>query len=124
VKHFAAGALICLLGAPLIAGCASAASRTPPTPAVLSESTAPCRAQLSDAVRELRGTVVMLAADAFVQNDSVALSTVGQSASGRMMPPTEILHLQLTSQGCLLHLDGRDRVMALPHCACRAFAGK
>lgn len=124
MKHFAAGALICLLGTALIAGCASAASRMPPTPAVLIGSTALCRAQLSDAVRELRGKAVTLTADAFMQYDSVALSTVGQSASGRMMPPTDILHLQLTTQGCQLHLDGRDREMALPHCACRAFAGK
>jgi hypothetical protein len=96
----------------------------PPTAAVLIESTAPCRAQLNDAVRELRGKVVTLAADAFMQNDSVVLSTVGQSASGRMMPPTEILRLQLTSQGCQLRLDGRDRMVALPLCTCRAVAGK
>jgi hypothetical protein len=96
----------------------------PSTPAVLVEITAPCRAQLNDAVRALLGKVVTLAADSFTQNDSVVLSTVGQSASGRMMPPTEILRLQLASLGCQLQLDGRDRVVALPHCACRAVAGK
>jgi hypothetical protein len=124
MNHLVAGSLICLLGSPLIAGCGSAAARMPSTPAVLIESTAQCRAQLNDAVRELRGKVVTLAADSFTQNDSVVLSTVGQSASGRMMPPTEILRLQLTSQGCQLQLDGRDRLVALPHCTCRAVAGK
>jgi hypothetical protein len=124
MKHRAAGALIYLLASPLIASCASAASPMPSTPAVLIESTAPCRAQLEDAVRELRGKAVALTADAFTQNDSVVLSTVGQSASGRMMPPTDILRLQLASQGCQLQLDGRDRVVALPRCTCRAVAGK
>jgi hypothetical protein len=119
MKHLAAIPLIYLLGSPLIASCGSAASRMPSTPAVLIESTAQCRAQLNDAVRELRGKAVTLTADSFTQNDSVVLSTVGQSASGRMMPPTEILRLQLTSQGCQLQLDGRDRVVALPHCKCR-----
>jgi hypothetical protein len=124
MKQLVASSLICLLGSPLIASCASAASRMPSTPAVLIESTAQCRAQLNDAVRELRGKVVTLVADSFTQNDSVVLSTVGQSASGRMMPPTEILRLQLTSQGCQLQLDGRDRVVALPQCTCRAVADK
>ena len=124
MNHVVAGALICLFASPLISSCGSAASRMPSTPAVLIESTAQCRAQLNDAVRELRGKVVALAADSFAQNDSVVLSTVGQSASGRMMPPTEILRLRLTPQGCQLQLDGRDRVIALPHCTCRAVAGK
>jgi hypothetical protein len=124
MKQFVAGSLICLLGSPLIASGESAAPRVLSTPAVLIESAAACRAQLNDAVRELLGKVVPLTADAFTQNDSVVLSTVGQSASGRMMPPTEILRLQLTTQGCQLQLDGRDRVVALPHCTCRAVAGK
>lgn len=124
MKHCVAALLICLLGSLLIASGDSAASRMPPTPAVLLESTAQCRAQLNDAIRELLGKVVPLTADAFTQNDSVVLSTVGQSASGRMMPPTEILRLQLASQDCQLQLDGRDRVVALPHCTCRAVAGK
>ena len=115
MKILVAGSLIYLLGSPLIANCESAASRMPSTPAVLIESTAPCRAQLKDAVRELRGKVVTLTGDSFTRNDSVVLSTVGQSASGRMMPPTEILRLQLASQGCQLQLDGLDRVVALPH---------
>lgn len=124
MKQLVASSLICLLGSPLIASCESAGSRMAPAPAVLIESTAQCRAQMNDAVRDLRGTVVALAANAFTQNDSVVLSTVGQSASGRMMPPTEILRLQLASPGCQLQLDGRDRVVALPHCTCRAVAGK
>jgi hypothetical protein len=124
MNHVVAGALICLLASPLISSCGSAAARMPATPAVLIEGTAQCRAQLNDAVRELRGKAVTLTADAFAQNDSVVLSTVGQSASGRMMPPTEILRLQLGPQGCQLQLDGRDRVVALPHCTCRAVAGK
>ena len=124
MKPLVASAFICLLASPLIASCASAASPMPSTPAVLIESTALCHAQLIDAVRELRGKAVTLTADAFAQNDSVVLSTVGQSASGRMMPPTDILRLQLTSQGCQLQLDGRDRVVALPRCTCRAVAGK
>lgn len=122
MKQLAAGALVCLLGSPLLAGCASAGARLPPVPAVLIESTAQCRAQLDAAVRELRGRAVALAADAFVHNDSVVLSTVGQSASGRMLPPTEILRLQLAPQGCQLRQDGRDRAVALPRCACRALA--
>ena len=124
MKQLLTGSLIWLLGSPLIASCDSAALRAPSTPAVLTDSTPPCRAQLNDAVRELRGTTVTLAADAFTQSDSVVLSTVGQSASGRMRPPTEILRLQLGSQGCKLQLDGRDRVVALPRCTCRAVAGK
>ena len=123
MKHLAARSLICLLGSALIAGCASAGSRLQPAPAVLIESTAQCRAQLNDAVRDLLGKAVTLAPDSFTQNDSVVLSTVGQSASGRMMPPTQILRLQLASQGCQLRLDGRDRMVALPHCTCRAVAG-
>jgi hypothetical protein len=124
MKHAVAGSLICLLGSPLIARGDSAASDMPPTAAVLIESTSQCRAQLNDAVRELRGKTVTLTADAFTQNDSVVLSTMGQSASGRMMPPTEILRLQLASSGCQLQLDGRDRAVALPHCRCRAAAAK
>jgi len=124
MKRLVASALIYLLGSPLIASYDSAASRMPSAPAVLIQSTAQCRAQLNEAVRELRGKVVTLTADSFTRNDSVVLSTVGQSASGRMRPPTEILRLQLASQGCQLQLDGRDRVVALPHCACRAVAGK
>src|SRR5476651_681265 len=124
MKRVVASSLIYLLGSPLSASGESAASRTPSTPAVLVESTAPCRAQLNGAVRELRGKVVTLTADSFMQNDSVVLSTVGQSASGRMMPPTEILRLQLASQGCEMRLTGRDRVVALPQCTCRAVAGK
>lgn len=122
MKHLVAGALVCLLGSPLLAGCESAGPRLPPVPAVLTESTAQCRAQLDDAVRELRGKAVALAADAFVQSDSAVLSTVGQSASGRMLPPTEILRLRLAPQGCQLQLDGRERAVALPHCTCRALA--
>lgn len=124
MRRLLASSLICLLGSPLMASCESAAPRAPSTPAVLIESTAQCRAQLNDAVRELRGKAVTLAADAFTQNDAVVLSTVGQSASGRMLPPTEILRLQLAPPGCQLQLDGRDRVVALPHCTCRAVAGK
>lgn len=124
MKHFVASSLVFVLGSPLIASCESAGSRMPPAPAVLIESSAQCRAQLDDAVRELRGKAVTLAADAFMQNDSVVLSTVGQSASGRMPPPTDILRLQLATQGCQLQLDGRDRAVALPHCNCRAIAGK
>ncbi len=124
MKHIVACSLICLLGSPLVASCQGAGPRMPSTPAVLIESAADCRAQLSDAVRELRGKAVTLTADAFTQNDSVVLSTVGQSASGRMMPPTEILRLQLGSQGCQLQLEGRDRVVTLPHCGCRAVERK
>jgi hypothetical protein len=124
MKLLVAGSLIYLLGSPLIASCQSAAPRMPSTPAVLIESAAPCRSQLNDAVPELLGKVVTLAADSFTQNDSVVLSTVGQSASGRMMPPTQILRLRLASQRCQLQLDGRDRVVALPNCRCRAVAGK
>ncbi|MBE0622529.1 MAG: hypothetical protein IH605_18210 [Burkholderiales bacterium] len=123
MKHLVASSLVCLLGGPLIAGCASAGSPMPPTPAVLTESTEQCRAQLNEAARELRGRAVTLAEDAFMQNDAVVLTTVGQSASGRMLPPTAILRLQLTPQGCQLRLDGRDRTVALPHCSCRAVAG-
>lgn len=124
MKHLVASSLICLLGSPLIAIGDSAAARLPSAPAVLIESTAQCRAQLNDAVRELRGKAVTLTADSFTQNDSVVLSTVGRSASGRMRPPTEILRLQLASQGCQLQLDGRDPAVALPHCTCRAVARK
>ena len=118
-----AGSLICLIGGALIAGCQSAASRMPPAPAVLIDISAPCRAQLGDAVRELRGQAVTLAPDAFAQNDSVVLSTVGQSASGRMPPPTDVLRLQLVSERCQLRLDGRDRIVSPPRCSCRAVSG-
>ena len=123
MNRLLAGALLCLLGSPLNAGCESAGSRLSPTPAVLTEGTSQCRAQIDGAVRELCGQAVTLTADAFVHNDSVVLSTVGQSASGRMMPPTEVLRLQLASSGCQLRLDGRERTVALPHCSCRAVAG-
>ncbi len=124
MKPLLAGTLICLLGSPLIASCASAAARLPPAAAVLSASTAQCRAQLNDAARALLGKAVTLTADAFTQNDAVVLSTLGQSASGRMMPPTQILRLQLAPEGCQLRLDGHDRAVPLPDCACRAVAGK
>jgi hypothetical protein len=123
MKRLLAGAFIGLLGCPLIASCQTAASRAP-SPAVLAQSTAQCRTQLNVAVRELRGRAVTLAPDAFTQNDSVVLSTVGQSASGRMAPPTDILRLQLGSQGCQLQLEGRDQVVALPQCTCRAAAAR
>jgi len=124
MKHVVAGSLICLLGSALIASCAGAGPRMPPAPAVLIESTAQCRAQLSDAARDLLGKAVTLASDSFMRNDSVVLSTVGQSASGRMLPPTEILRLQYTPQGCQLRLDGQARIVALPDCTCRAVAAK
>jgi len=123
VNRLSAGTLIFLLGSPLTAGCQSAGSRLPPTAALLTESTQACRAQIDDAVRELLGKAAVLAVDAFLQNDAVVLSTVGQSASGRMMPPTEVLRLQLAPPGCQLRLEGRERTVALPHCRCRAIAG-
>ena len=123
MKRFQARPLICLFGSPLIAACAQATPGPPATPAALIETTAQCRAQLNDAVRELSGKAVTLTVDSFTQNDSVVLATVGQSASGRMLPPTAILRLQLAAQGCQLLLDGRDRVVALPHCNCRALGG-
>ena len=112
--------LLCLLGSALIAGCTSAGSPMPSTPAVLTENAAQCRAQLRDAAHKLLGRVVTLTPDAFVHNDAVVLTTTGQSASGRMLPPTEILRLQRNSQGCRLQLEGRSDTVALPHCACRA----
>ena len=124
MKHLVASALICLLGSTLLAACAGAGSHLPPEPAVLIESTQPCRVQLTDAVRELSGKVVTLAADSFMRSDSVVLSTFGQAASGRMMPPTEILRLELASQGCQLRLGDQDRALVLPQCACRAVAGR
>ena len=124
MKHLVASVLMCLLGNPLIAGSEGAAARMPSTQAVLSDDAGACRAQLNDAARALLGRGVILAADAFAQNDSVVLSTLGQSASGRMLPPAEILRLQLTSQGCQLQHAGRDQVVALPYCSCRAIAGK
>ncbi|TSA13746.1 MAG: hypothetical protein D4R74_09450 [Betaproteobacteria bacterium] len=124
MKRFPANLVVCLLGSALIAGCAGAGSRLPPVPAVLVESPQHCRAQLTDAVRELTGKFVTLAADAFTQNDSVVLSTAGQSASGRMMPPTQILRLELAAQGCLLRLGDQDRAVVLPQCSCRAVAGR
>lgn len=124
MKCLVANALLCLLGSPLIAGCASAGSRPPAESAVLIENTDACRAQLTDAVRGLTGKAVTLAADSFMRNDSVVLSTFGQTAGGRMMPPTEILRLELVSQVCQLRLEGRDRTVALPRCSCRTAAGK
>ena len=124
MKYLVASSLICWLGSPLLAACAGAGTHRPPQPAVLAESTQPCRAQLSGAVRELTGKVVDLAADSFMGSDSVVLSTFGQAASGRMMPPTEILRLELASHGCQLRIGDHDRTVALPQCACRAVAGK
>ena len=66
------------------------------------------------------GKTLSLADDAFTKTDAVVLATVGQSAGGRMLPPTMILQLRLAAQGCQLQLDGHDRAIVLPGCACRA----
>ena len=123
MKPLLAGALVCLLGSPLSASCDSAAQRQAAAPAVLGASTSQCRAQVDDAARALLGRTVVLAADAFRRSDAVVLSTLGQSASGRMLAPTDILRLELGANGCQLRLQGRDRTLALPRCACRAAAG-
>ena len=124
MKRPLAATLVCLLGSCLTAACVGAGAWGPPAPAVLAENTTQCRAQLNDAARELLGQAVALTSDAFAQNDAIVLSTVGQSASGRMTPPTTILRLQRSSQGCLLRLDGREPTVALPRCSCRALTGR
>ena len=128
MKLTAACPLLLALICPLIASCESAASRGRPAPAQLVAPGAQCRTQLGDAARELSGKPLTLAEDAFTNSNAVVLTTVGQSASGRMPPPTAILRLQLTSQGCQLQLDrqldGSDHVVALPGCDCRALTGK
>lgn len=116
--------LLLALTCPLIASCESGAPRGQPSPAMLVTPGAQCRAQRDDAVRELTGKPLALADDAFTQSDSVVLTTVGQAASGRMPPPTAILRLRLSSQGCQLQLDGQDRIVTLPDCNCRALARK
>ena len=105
-----------------LAGCAGAASpvASPPRPAVLAGSAPLCTAALAHAARRLTGQSVALAADAFVANDSVVLSTVGQMADGRMTRPTQVLQLRLTNAGCVLGLDGRGETVALDECRCRA----
>ena len=72
-------------------------------------------AVILDADSLMTGKTLTLAADAFTQNDSVPLATVGQSASGRMTRPSEFLRLRVGAQGCQLQLDGpavdtRERV--------------
>ena len=105
-----------------LAGCAGAAppAVSLPRPAVLVDNEARCRAALTDAARRLTGQSVALAADAFVANDSVVLSSVGQMADGRMTRPTQVLQLRLTNAGCVLGLDGRGETVSLDECRCRA----
>jgi hypothetical protein len=103
--------------APLIASCQSIAPAAP-APAVLTGADAQCRAQLDAAAAELTGRPIMLADDAFAKTDSVVLATVGQSASGRMPPPTMILQLGKTEQGCRLQFKGREQTVMLAACKC------
>lgn len=123
------GALQLMLALPLVASCQSTVPYSQPVAALLVTPTAQCRTQLNAAASELTGKALALAADAFTQNDSVPLATVGQSASGRMTRPSEFLRLRVGAQGCQLQLDGpavdkRERVAALPGCNCRALPGK
>lgn len=120
MKSFATFPLLLALACPLLASCESVVSTIPAAPAWLAAPGAQCHAQLNDAARELTGKTLSLTDDAFTKTDAVVLATVGQSAGGRMLPPTMILQLRLTAQGCQLQLDGHDRVIVLPGCACRA----
>ena len=112
--------LLLILAFPLIASCGSAAMSGQPAPALLTATDAQCRMQLNSAASELIGKPLTLADDAFIKNDMVMLTTVGQSASGRMTPPTIILRLLRSDQGCQLRLEGGERMVTLPACNCRA----
>lgn len=117
------GVILCAI---LAAGCAAAQiaapSKAPHQAALLATSNAMCLVDISSAARQLTGRPISLAPDAFVRHDSVPLSSVGQSADGRMARPTEILQLRIAADGCKLGLAGRENLVDLRSCECQAAA--
>ena len=107
--------------APLTASCESPPPvRIQAQPALLVDVKPVCRAEVNAGAGALIGKPIKLADDAFVSANTVVISTVGQSASGRMPPPTTLLRLLKIGQACRLQLSGVDRVADLPGCSCRA----
>ena len=107
--------------APLTASCESPPPvRIQAQPALLVEVKPACRAEVNAGASALIGKPIKLADDAFVNTNTAVISTVGQSASGRMPPPTTVLRLVKIGQACRLQLAGIDRVVDLLACSCRA----
>ncbi len=107
----------------LLSGCALAA---PPAPAgqtaMLIANDPACLSAISSAASRLTGHTVTLAADAFLIRDRVVLTSIGQSADGRMTRPVQVLQLRLLHGKCELKLEDRDPVVAVADCRCRPAA--
>ena len=107
--------------APLTASCESPPPlRIQGQSALLVDVNPACRAEVNAGAGALIGKPIKLADDAFVNAHTVVISTVGQSASGRMPPPTTLLRLLKIGEACRLQLAGVDRLVELPGCRCRA----
>ncbi len=115
-------ALALLLQAPLMAFAQTEVP--PPVRALLQAPDAQCRAELKLAAGELAGRPFSLADDVFTKSDSLVLATVGQSASGRMLPPSMVLHLTRGAMGCRLTLDSAKKSLDLKTCLCEAAPAK
>ena len=115
-----------LLIAAIIVAPLGACAQAPAAPAraTLSAPDSLCRSQLKNAADSLSGKNLTLADDAFTKVDTLALSTVGQSASGRMLPPRAILRLRLTADGCALTMDGQKGSVLLKGCNCTGLSAK
>ncbi len=107
----------------LLSGCALAAPPAPAgQPAMLIANDPACLSAISSAASRLTGHSVTLAPDAFLIRDRVVLTSVGQSADGRMTRPLQVLQLRLLQGKCELKLEDRDPVVAVADCRCRPAA--
>ncbi|MBK7686324.1 MAG: hypothetical protein IPJ25_10220 [Rhodocyclaceae bacterium] len=99
-----------------------ASAVSPMQPALLATTDAVCRAEISSAASRLTGRSISLAADAFIRNDSVPLTSVGEAADGRMLRPAQVLQLGIDADGCKLGLAGRENWTAVKSCGCQTAA--
>jgi len=109
----------------LLAGCALAAPPPPVgQPATLIANDQACLSAMSSAASRLTGHPVTLAADAFLIRDRVVLTSIGQSADGRMTRPVQVLQLRLSQGRCELKLQDREPVVPVTDCRCRRAAAR
>jgi hypothetical protein len=117
-----------LMWSVVLAGCATAApappAAPPSQPALLVANDAACLSAIAGAATRLTGRSVTLAANAFVLNDSVVLTSAGQMADGRMTRPMDVLQLRLAPDGCELRMEGQEKAIALKACRCRPLTAR
>ena len=109
----------------LLSGCALAAPPAPAgQPAMLIANDPACLSAISSAASRLTGHTVTLAADAFLIRDRVVLTSIGQSADGRMTRPVQVLQLRLLQGKCELKLEGLEPVAPVTDCRCKPIAAR